>query len=293
VTRVLAKSSATRLVGEATSDDFSAAGGIGRKVTAIESVCPVPKSIDIVFVSAFALFSVTDAAPAALPVALLADSVFVVPPTENATTVPGTAFPCASRTTAVNVVESRLSATGDSGDAVSSDLAAAGSPGVKFTVAGRLCTGVPKEAVTVLVSALVDASVTEAFPSVSVRSSVAERVFAIPSDPNWTVVPGTALPSSSRSVRASAEVETPSAASVSGVAVKDDAEATGRPGTKVTVAWAVCVPKAAVIVFTSALRERSVVAAIPEASVTAPGGANVCPVPVAENSTSSPDTGFP
>ena len=151
------------------------------------------------------------------------------------------------------------------GDAVTEDRVAFGLP--PMNVIWLLGLALPDPAVTVFVSAFVVESVVAYTPPEVVFPLAAPKVLEVPLLLRVSARNGTRLLNASRRVTVTAVVELPSATTPLGDSTSADVAVTGAPATKVTLVWGAAEPAVNVIVFPSALLERSVTVSCPFASV--------------------------
>jgi hypothetical protein len=182
-------------------------------------------------------------------------------------------------------------ATTELGLAVSVEVALAGTPGAKVTPA--VLVTAPAVAVTVLASAVVDASVATKVPVPSVVPEAGERVLPVPVAARDTAWPDTGLPLESLTTRVRVEVAAPSATAEAGLTARVVVLALGAPTVNVTEAVLVTGPTVAVTVFASALLEVKVATKVPAALVVPEAGDRVLAEPVLVRETAWPDTGLP
>src|SRR6187397_2884563 len=267
----------------------------------------------IVAVSVFVSAMVEAIVPVATPLASVVPAgwtrVLFVPVEASWTVRPATGFPCASRTVTVIVEVAVPSATTSlAGFAVALESAGSivdGSP-TKATV-GCCATTTwlgPGSivAVSVFVSAMVEAIVPVATPLASVVPAGWTRVLFVPVEASWTVRPATGFPCASRTVTVIVEVAVPSATtSLAGFAVAlesagsivDGSPTKATVGCCATTTWLGPGSIVAVSVFVSAMVEAIVPVATPLASVVPAGWTRVLFVPVEASWTVRPATGFP
>ena len=151
------------------------------------------------------------------------------------------------------------------GDALTEDSVAFGVPATKVT--WLLTLAAPNTAVTVFVSALVEASVVVYTPFASVFPFAAPNTLLLWLLLSATAWLGTRLPNASRTVTTTPVVAVPLATTPLGDSASEEVAVAGAPATNVMVVCGDAAPAVTVIVFASALFERSVKASWPFASV--------------------------
>ena len=316
IVEVAVPSATTSIIGLAVADVSVASIVVALPMNATvgccaTTICPTPGfTVAVtVFVSAVVDAIVPVAVPFASVVPAGCVSVFEEPLEASCTVWPGTGFPFASRTVTVIVEVAVPSATtsvvGFAVAVVSVASIVVASPmnatvdccatttwvGPGFTVA-----------VSVFVSAVVDAIVPVATPRASVVAAGCVSVFDAPVDASCTVWPATGFPFASRTVTVMVEVAVPSATTslvgfavavvrVASIVVASPMNAT--VGCWATTTWLGPGFTVAVTVFDSAIVEASVPVATPKASVVAAGCVSVFEVPVEASWTVWPATGLP
>jgi hypothetical protein len=233
----------------------SAAGAPGTNVTVVLALAG-PNVPVTVFVSAIVDESVAVNTPLALVVPLAGVNTFAEPLDDSVTDWPMTGFPLASFTVTVSAVVDVPSAVTVGGLATIDDCPLDGAAATKRTVA--LALAPPNVAVTVFVSAVVDASVAVNVPLASVIPPAGANTFIVPLDVSVTGSPATGLPLTSSTVTVSMLDDTPSAVTAVGFATIDDFVLDGAPATKRTVVLALAAPKVAVTVLVSTVVDASV-----------------------------------
>src|SRR5436190_1195453 len=228
---------------------------------------------DTVLVSALVELSVPVATPLASVGPAGCVSVLFVPVAASATLAPLIAFPYASVTVTVMVVELvPVLAVIVVGEALTVEVTPLTAAGVTVTVAVCVIATELIVAETVFASVSVELSVPVATPLALVGPTGCVSVLPVPVAANTTVAPATALPCRSRAVTVMVEVSV-TAAMDAGAAATVDWAASTAPGVTVTVA--VCVIATALTVaetvFPSATVELSVPVATPLASVVPTG----------------------
>ena len=159
------------------------------------------------------------------------------------------------------------------GVAISDDWAATGAPATN--TAWALTFALPASAVTVFVSAFVDARVVAYTPPPLLLPLAAPNTSAVPLADKATACAGTRLANWSRRVTVTPAVALPSATTVLGDRATVDVAVTAVPATKDTDTCGEALAAVKVMVFASALVERTVEAICPLASVVPVGDENV------------------
>jgi hypothetical protein len=184
----------------------------------------------------------------------------------NVTVLPATGLPFASRNVTVIVEVATPSPKTEAGLTVTVDTPADTAPAVNVTetVCGSGSVSVVSVAEIVLVPALVEPTLPVARPSASVGAAGCTIVSVAPrEDARVTVLPLTGFPLASRSVTVIAEVATPSASTVLGLALTVDVAAETLPAPNVTVAVCVTVTPSVVSIAVIALAPAAVERTVP------------------------------
>src|SRR5439155_174134 len=241
---------------------------------------------DTVLVSALVELNVPVATPLASVCPAGCVSVLFVPVAASATLAPLIAFPYASVTVTVMVVElGPVLAVIVVGEALTVEVTPLTAAGVTVTVAVCAIATALIVAETVFASVTVELSVPVATPLALVGPTGCVSVLPVPVAANTTVAPATALPCRSRAVTVMVEVSVTAAMDAGAAAMVDRAASTA-PGDTVTMSVPDQVSPYATV-------ELSVPVATPLAFVTPVGCVRVFPVPLAARTTVAPATGLP
>jgi hypothetical protein len=214
---VLAAPFASTVAGLAYPLEVVALGGPGLKVSVS------------VLASAFVDASVALKTPAALVVPETGEKALALPVALSVTAWLPTGLLWASSTVTVSEVVLVPSAVTEVGAAAREDVALAGAPAVKVTLA--VFVTAPNVAVTVLLSACVAVRVPVVTPAASVTLLVGETVLPLPLALRPTVWPLTGLPFASFTVTVTVVAVVPSATTDVGEATRVDVEALAGPAT--------------------------------------------------------------